>query len=543
MSTFTYEKIGQYGDEVKDYIIAKDGILKAKNGKDYRIRIDSKSYFARKNGFKDKIEKRQYVELNQELRKTQFEIAEWPVDAISADGRLKDLKYKTLGWTQLEKKVFSSKNITIDTPQQEKISLKIFEYVLGSRTQNWRSFDEMFRAGEDRNGKAVSGVAKIFPELNKLPDWWAHFTLQFNEIKEATDLPNNKFDVYQYDGKGSFMKYISDLVVKEMSLYSQKDSWNPADIWLIQTEKIKQHYIKEFNGISKKLQDGKMNGNQAIQEINKKLKEAFAENYIVGISLKKSDGRNLRYEKFNMQANINDSRDLPNVNFDKIQLDCSYDKETGTFKSKTSYAFVKDGQEGAFKLAYKSNTGAVVGNITYEFLPAGPASAFLGKVPKDRIKDFLAENIGLVLSTQPIPFPARSKKSSKLFGNPFVTEMAQSVLLPVTMPKETMKMYEEKVKVIKRAFGGGASKLIDIDSFAENLSHSYTHANSDGEAGLSVKNSSMMQMVEFTYQMAQMKQKKSESAGDMLQEFLTKAYYFAQKRGQIYNFGPFGKLY
>ena len=100
-----------------------------------------------------------------------------------------------------------------------------------------------------------------------------------------------------------------------------------------------------------------------------------------------------------------------------------------------------------------------------------------------------------------------------------------------------------KVKVIKRAFGGGASKLIDIDSFAENLSHSYTHANSDGEAGLSVKNSSMMQMVEFTYQMAQMKQKKSESAGDMLQEFLTKAYYFAQKRGQIYNFGPFGKLY
>ena len=53
----------------------------------------------------------------------------------------------------------------------------------------------------------------------------------------------------------------------------------------------------------------------------------------------------------------------------------------------------------------------------------------------------------------------------------------------------------------------------------------------------------MMQMVEFTYQMAQMKQKKSESAGDMLQEFLTKAYYFAQKRGQIYNFGPFGKLY
>ena len=30
MSTFTYEKIGQYGNEVKDYIIANDGVLKAK---------------------------------------------------------------------------------------------------------------------------------------------------------------------------------------------------------------------------------------------------------------------------------------------------------------------------------------------------------------------------------------------------------------------------------------------------------------------------------------------------------------------------------
>ena len=543
MSVFKYEKIGQYGNEVKDYIIANDGVLKAKDGKDYRIRIDSKSYFARKDGFKDRIDNKEYIELNEELRNTQFEIAEWPDDSIDKNGRLKDLKYKTLGWTQLEKKVFSSKNITIDTDEQEKISLKIFEYVLGNKTQNWRDFAEMFRAGEDRNGKAVSGVAKIFPELDKLPDWWEHFTLQFLEIQKKTKFPNNSFDVYQYDGTGSFMKYISDLVVKEMNLYTQKDSWNPADIWLIQTEKIKQHYTKEFNKISKKLQGGKINGNQAIQQINKKLKEAFADNLIVGISLKKSDGKKLNYKTFNMQANPNDAADLPNINFDRIQLDCSYDEATGTFKSKTSYAFVKDGKEGAYKLSYKSNTGKSVGNITYEFLASGSASAFLGKVPKDRVKDFLAENVELMIKTQPIPFPARSKKSSKIFGNPFVTEMAQNVLLPVTMNKETVKMYKMKVAVIKNAFGNGPSTLTDLDNFPKHLSHSYTHANNAGEKGLSIKNSTMMQMVEFTYQMAQMKNTRSGSADDMLQEFLTKAYYFAQKRGQIYNFGPFGKLY
>ena len=42
MSVFKYEKIGQYGNEVKDYIIANGGVLKAKDGKDYRIRIIQK---------------------------------------------------------------------------------------------------------------------------------------------------------------------------------------------------------------------------------------------------------------------------------------------------------------------------------------------------------------------------------------------------------------------------------------------------------------------------------------------------------------------
>jgi len=539
MSKFLYEKIGQYGNEVKDFIEKNDGVLKALDGKNYKIRTDNKSFYGKRNGFKDRINDNQFVKLNQELRKNQFEILEYPSDSFRKDDTLKDAKYKTLGWTQLEKSVFSSKNITIDTKQQEKITLKIFEYVLGRKTQNWQSFDEMFNSKN-------SAVKKIFPQLSKLPDWYEHFTLQFNEIKLRTKFPNNSFEVYQYDGEGSFMKYISDLVVKEMNLYSRKDSWNPADIWLINTVRLKQDYIEKFDNIALNLKNGKyVDPKQAIREINKQLKIAFKQNVIVGISLKKSSGKpgELKYDIFNMQANPNDAKDLPNINFDRIQLDCSYNETTGTFTSKTSYAFVKDGQEGAYKLSYKSNTGKDVVNITYEFLPAGPASAFLGKVPKDRVKDFLAENVELLLNSQPIPFPARSKKSSKVFGNPFKTEMAQNVFLPVTMSDETIKMYEAKVAVIKKAFEGGPSKLTGIGSFAKNLAHSYTHANKTGEKGLSIKNSTMMQMVEFTYQMAQMKDTRSESADDMLQEFLTKSYYFAQKRGQIYNFGPFGKLY
>jgi len=545
MSNFEYNKIGQYGNEVKDYIIANNGVLKAIDGKEYTIETDKKSFFGRKDGFKDRVESNKFVLLQTELsadkgKTNQFEIKSdgYPPGTKNPDGKIRDSKYETLGWKQIEKKTFSSKSITISTEQQEKISLKIFKYVLGNKTQAWQSFDDMFNSPN-------SEVKKIFPDLPLLSDWYAHFTLQFNEIKDKTNLPNNKFDVYEYDGEGSFMDYISDLVTKEMSLYSKKDSWNPADIWLIKKSTL-NGYITEFNKVAEKLkggdkqssyaeQPGEPVGVQAIQELNRILKRAFNNDDIVGISLKKSDLKELHYEKFNLGINQNDKKLLPNVVYDKIQLNCSYDDTTGAFPSKTSYVFVNDKNRESFKLAYKSNTGKDVGNITYEFLPASNASAFLGKVPKDRLKAFLAENIEKSFpvgqNNQPLLnniLMTRNSKDSASFGNPFVTEMTQNVILPTEWNPALTGFYNEKVKVIKEQFG--PSNITGLESYVENLEKSYK------KGGLSIKNSSMIQMVEFTYQMAMLKKNKK------LQTFLTKCFYFAQKRGEIYNFGPFGKL-
>ena len=47
----------------------------------------------------------------------------------------------------------------------------------------------------------------------------------------------------------------------------------------------------------------------------------------------------------------------------------------------------------------------------------------------------------------------------------------------------------------------------------------------------------MMQMVDFTWILAKLKNQSN------LIKFATLCYYFAQKRGVKYNFGPFGKLY
>ena len=544
MSNFEYNKIGQYGQEVVDYIIDNNGVLKAINGKNYTIETNENSFFGKKDGFKDRVESKKFVLLQTELsldkgQTNQFEIKSdgYPPGAKNSDGTIRDSKYETLGWKQIEKKTFSSKSITISTEQQEKITLKIFKELLSRDTQNWKSFDDMFNA-------RGSEIAKIFPDLPKI-DWYQHFNVQFEQIREKTSLPNNNFDVFEYDGDSSFMDYISKLVVKEMNLYSKKDSWNPADIWLVKSSTL-DGYKKEFNGVAEKLKGNKNNtyaekvgepvGVQAIQELNRILKRAFNNNDIVGISLKKSDLKELHYELFNLGIKQNDKKLLPNVAFDKIQLNCSYDDTTGAFPSKTSYVFVNDKNQESFKLAYKSNTGKDVGNITYEFLPASNASAFLGKVPKDRLKDFLAKNIPKFFpvgkSNQPLLnrsiMATRNSRDKQSFGNPFVTEMTQNVILPTEWNPALTKFYNNKVKVIQQQFGN--SDITGLGSYVKHLEDSYS------KGGLSIKNSSMIQMVEFTYQMAMLKQNKR------LQTFLTKCFYFAQKKGEIYNFGPFGKL-
>ena len=552
MSNFEYNKIGQYGNEVVDYLEKNKGVILAINKKTYTIEMGPRSFYGRKGGFKELVKAQAFekllVLLKDKLGKTnQFEIAKHPDDARKDDGTIKDSKYATLGWKQIQKTgVFSSKNISIDTKQQEQITLKIFKEVLSTNTPNWENFDDMFNA-------PGSEVRKIFPDLTKI-DWYQHFYVQFEQIKQKTSLPNNRFDVFEYDGESSFMDYISNLVVKEMKLYSKKDSWNPADIWLIKKSTL-NGYITEFNKVAEKLkgkdkqssyaeQPGEPVGVQAIQELNRILKRAFNNDDIVGISLKKSDLKELHYEKFNLGINQNDKKLLPNVVYDKIQLNCSYDARTGAFPSKTSYVFVNDKNQESFKLAYKSNTGKDVGNITYEFLPTSNASAFLGKVPKDRLKAFLAENIPKLFpigqnnqrllnrsimtnqySRDKTTFDNTFKSSP---GNPFVTEMTQNVILPTEWNPALTGFYNEKVKVIKEQFG--PSNITGLESYVENLEKSYK------KGGLSIKNSSMIQMVEFTYQMAMLKKNKK------LQTFLTKCFYFAQKRGEIYNFGPFGKL-
>ena len=519
MSQFTYAKIAQYSNEVVDFVLDKKNKdqLRAIDGNYYTIDTSKNSTFEKFRSLVKKRPNADYDAAEKLVRQKQFEVLA---------PHTRDKKYFTLGWTELEKKEFSSPDLKITTEEQETISLLIIKNVLGDDTQKWNTFADMFNAGFDARGKPVSGIAKIFPKLNDLPDWWNNFNLQFEQIKQKANLKNDSYNVYLYNENESFMKYISDLVTKDMDLYSQKDSWNPADIWLIKSKANEQTWKNKFNAIAEELKtglDAKGRVGQytedpylAIQHINLLLQKAHKKREIVGISLKKSDGKTLNYAEFNLEAKASE-QDLPVIKLNGIKLDCSYDKTKHQFKSKTSYVYVKDKIDDAYKLAYKSNTGtSTPGNITYEFLPTGKASAQLGKVPKDELKKWLKEQVDLYKGTEKLE-----------------VRMPQWQLLPQKWSDDDLALRKKKVELIKKEFGHYPEVNVPaLDNYITNLADSYLHG-----PGVTVANAAIMQMIDFTWILAKLQEQKK------LTNFITLNFYFAQKKGIKYNFGPFGKVY
>lgn len=347
------------------------------------------------------------------------------------------------------------------TKQQELVTLKIFEELLSSSTKNYKTFEQLLPV-----------LSEIYPNITFEKSWYKSFELQFNEIEKETKLPNNNFDVYNRDG--GFMDYISSLVNTKFNIV-KKDSWNPADIWLLRSSKLAK-YKKELDDAV------------SVQECNAILKRAYKNMDIVGVSLKKNDGKKLKYDLVNLKSDSKDDE----VKMNKFDLNISYDSKNKKFTSSTSKLNIMY-QGKNYIMGVKSNQ-ASIGNITYEFGAQGGA-AFLGKVPKDMLKLELAED-------------------------------------GFDMPEHTHFMkfnradFVKKIKVIK------ANKAIfdikgDLNSFVKNLEESWSK-------GREKDNVIISQIVTFAYILADMSTKRRK-------EFVRSLFFMAQKKGP--KFGPFGKLY
>jgi hypothetical protein len=347
------------------------------------------------------------------------------------------------------------------TQQQELVTLKIFEELLSSKTKNYKKFEQLLPV-----------LAEIYPNLPFEKSWYASFELQFYQIEKTTKLPNSNFDVYNRDG--GFMDYISKLVNSKFNI-AKKDSWNPADIWLLKSNKAKHYEEMLDDAVS-------------IQECNAILVDAYNKMDIVGVSLKKNNGKKLNYDLVNLKSSNKDTT----VELMKFDLNIPYDEKKKMFTSVTSKVNVKY-QGKIYSMGVKSNQ-ASIGNITYEFAGSGSA-AFLGKVPKDMLK------LELQSDRKEMPEHSHFMKFDK-------------------------KDFEKKIKVIK------ANKAMfnitgDLDAFVGNLEQSWTK-------GRAKDNVVISQIVTFAYIIADMSVTRRK-------EFIRDLFFMAQKKGP--KFGPFGKLH
>ena len=346
------------------------------------------------------------------------------------------------------------------TQQQELVTLKIFEELLSSKTKNYKKFDQL-----------LPEILEIYPNIMAEKSWYNSFELQFHQIERETKLPNSNFDVYNRDG--GFMDWITKHVNDNYEI-AKKDSWNPADIWLIKSSKL-SHYKKLLTDAI------------SVQECNAICRVAFTEMDIVGISLKKNNGKKLNYDLVNL---TNTTKDL-DVSYSTFKLNIPYNPKTKSFTSVTSQLEVKYDNK-LYQMGVKSNTGPI-GNITYEFVATG-AAAFLGKVPKDMLKIELKED------KERMPEHTHFMKFDK-------------------------KDFEKKLKVImakKSLF----SVKGDLKLFVSQIEQSWTK-------GRTKDNTTISQIVTFAFIVANMTEKRRK-------EFIRDLFFMSQKKGDL--FGPFGKL-
>ena len=175
------------------------------------------------------------------------------------------------------------------------------------------------------------------------------------------------------------MGFISDLIKDKFGI-SRKDSWDPADIWLIkQVNVFRERIKKELEGPS---------GTQTIKELNAIMRGMFKKREVVGISLKKISGKQAQYEEINVDESFYKKLEYGSGEYDfqlsKIILKLNLKGDA--FATQDTNIFLKDTSKDIAKFQLKGNTPSRLANLKFEGTEIGAAAARLGKAPLNLVE-------------------------------------------------------------------------------------------------------------------------------------------------------------
>jgi len=403
-------------------------------------------------------------------------------------------------------------NISISEAEFTGMQERATAFILQRAFKDNKRFDSVEDIIKDKMTK--DGLEKIFkmgnkqifkfdlPVQSKTPEdtWLTTFYLQQKRLLKEFSGAN--FTVFNRDG--GFMKFITDLIKAKFNV-SRKDSWNPADIFLIkQVNVFRKRIKKELEGPS---------GTQTIKELNAIMRSMFEKREVVGISLKKISGKVAQYEEINVDNEFYKKLEQKSGDYSlklgKIILKLDLNKDR--FKTKDSNIFLFDvTNKEIAKYQLKGNTTSRLSNLVFEPVEKAAGSARLGKAPLQLVAKLAA-------------FYDRSIYNDTTKNN-------------ANYPKDKIeftKRQKEYEKMYDRLSKNSLVKEIGVRNNVEFLNN-FQKAFDGPEPWIA--NIKLMQMY-FIDKVLQLNDKKRD-------EFLTDLLFVSQKKGdKVFDFGPFGKLY
>jgi len=331
-------------------------------------------------------------------------------------------------------------------------------------------------------------LVAIYPDVME-DEWLNNFFAQQKKILEV--FRGKTFTEYNRDG--GFMDYISNLIRDKFKI-SKKDSWNPADIWLISNENnVKQTINKAMEGKS-----------VSISKLNDVMKILYSKHKLAGISLKKVSGKVARYEEVNTKnALMKDAKFVMKLDRSVMKMGNKSDK---TLMSADMRIDIKSSND-VCEFQIRQNGKGFNQNLKFDGKFKGAGAARIGKVPVDLLAKLLKE------------YGIGDNKSLFFVNN--------HNLYPKTLGAfdKVKSVYQKRFNLVNRKTDTGISDNKFIDSMLK----SYNSV--DLKNGVSHTKLMELDFLYCIYSISPVKRDR----------MLTDMVFLAEKRGQ--QFGPFGKLY
>jgi len=224
-------------------------------------------------------------------------------------------------------------------------------------------------------GKIPTGkeIEKIYP---KYDDGWADtFKMQAEALKDF--LKGKKG--YEYSRDEGIMPFVEEVAIKKCGVRT-KDSWNPADIYLVKKTQRKE--------IEKKIKSiGDMSGAKEgkLDSLNEYMRVEFEKRNLIGVSLKKL-GKSAKLEETNVRGNK-----VEKIEMVKGSLRCDLDLDNrGEFETGELAFQIQVGQQ-AVNVQVRAFSGGIRESTQMDMTGSG-AAAKLGKVSsREAIDPFLAK--------------------------------------------------------------------------------------------------------------------------------------------------------